>query len=538
VHNGIRYVRPVPLQRDHNDTIALTVDFRTVEPFDGSFRLYFGRGVIESLALECSVSANEFAIRGAGEWHVLDQLAANQWYSLRLLIDTQSSTCSGVLISDTDSFELNSIAVNPSWDGVIDTFISDGIGHRAGQVPTRDIDNLGLQYSAFPSPTDPVVAGDTLATHSAATESAATLDQLTEQIATLEKRQNELRSAELYPVAYGVSEGKPVQSRIQIRGEPERLGDTVPRQGLALLGAETWENPSGSGRDLLAKWLVDPRNPLTARVFVNRIWQWHFGQGLVATPSDFGSRGELPTHPELLDYLATELIRSGWSLKQLHRAILLTQAYQQSSQDHPQSLAIDPSNRNLWKFSRRPLDAESLRDAMLLLADNLDRGLSPAHPFPNADTWAFTIHNPFHANYETQHRSIYQMVQRNRRHPFFALFDGADPNLSVASRFATTTPTQSLYLLNSPFVHTNASLFGDRVRGSSEQAEDRIRFAWRTALGRLPTVGELEQTLLFMQTYQQRLGGSQDDLQTQFSSATWHALGRVLLTSNAFLYID
>lgn len=532
IHNGIRYVRPVPLQRSQRDSLALAVDFRTIEPHDGSYRFYFGRGVIESLAIECSVSKDEFAIRGAGDWIVLENISANQWYSLRLLIDSHSGQVQGQLLTEDDSREIPPFSVNPSWDGILDTFISDGIGHRTGQVPARDIDNVGLQYAPFP-PVDVVARQE-----EDSSIPRGDVQQIATAVVDLEKEIAQLASAPLYPVAYGVSEGSPTQAKIQIRGEPERLGDAVPREGLGLLAAGSWEDPQGSGRALLARWLVDPSNPLTARVFVNRVWQWHFGQGLVSTPSDFGSRGDLPSHPELLDYLAGQFIRSGWSLKQLHRAIMLTDAYQLSSKDNQGGLAIDPGNRFLWKFSRRALDAESLRDSIMLLSGNLDQGRPQPHPFPPVDAWAYTIHNPFHAVYENANRSIYQMLQRNRRHPYFAMFDGADPNLSVANRLTTTTPTQSLYLMNSSFIHHHSGLFAKRIQDSASDDQDRIRLMWRMALGRGPSPDELSQTIAFLNQYQKQLHSLYDQQTEDLSNASWQALCRVILTSNAFLYID
>jgi hypothetical protein len=248
-----------------------------------------------------------------------------------------------------------------------------------------------------------------------------------------------------------VSEATPVNARIQLRGEPDKPADEVPRRFLAVLGGDTLStNATGSGRLELANWLTRPTNPLTARVFVNRVWQWHFGQGLVHTPSDFGLRGDAPTHPELLDWLASEFIASGWSVKALHRLIMLSATYQLASDDHAENLQRDPANVFLWRHARRPLDAESIRDAMLFVSGRLDRSVPGAHPFPEMATWRFTIHNPFHAVYDSDHRSLYLMQQRNRRHPFLALFDAADPNQSVAQRLPTTTPTQTLYLMNSP----------------------------------------------------------------------------------------
>src|SRR5206468_9698451 len=169
--------------------------------------------------------------------------------------------------------------------------------------------------------------------------------------------------------------------------------------------------------------------------------------------NDFGARGKPPTHPELLDYLAAGFAESGWSIKAMHRLLLLSATYQLASANDERAAAADPSNELLWRFSRRRLDAEAIRDAMLLLGGNLDRSRGGPHPFPPVASWGFTQHNPFFAVYETNRRSVYLMNQRLRRHPFLALFDGPDPNASTPRRTETTVPTQALFLMNDPFVH-------------------------------------------------------------------------------------
>jgi hypothetical protein len=163
--------------------------------------------------------------------------------------------------------------------------------------------------------------------------------------------------------AYAVWEGQAADGRIHIKGDPKQLGAVVPRGFLHVLGGQTLPpQATGSGRYELAQWLTDPKNPLTARVIVNRIWQHHFGKGLVTTPNDFGIRGLPPTHPELLDWLAAQFIKNGWSFKAMHKLILLSSTYQLSSGHDPRNARIDPANHLLWRFDRRRLDAEEIRD--------------------------------------------------------------------------------------------------------------------------------------------------------------------------------
>jgi hypothetical protein len=270
---------------------------------------------------------------------------------------------------------------------------------------------------------------------------------------------------------------------------------------------------------------------------VNRVWQWHFGQGLVSTPSDFGTRGEPPSHPELLDWLTTRFVQSGWSVKHLHRLILRSRVYQLASADDAANLHADPTNRLLWRYARHPLDAEAVRDAMLAVGGRLDRTMPAGHPFPNVNTWGFTIHAPFHAVYESDHRSIYLMVQRNRRHPFLALFDAADPNLSVGMRLPTITPTQTLFLMNSPFVHTQAEAFARKLLAAPGDDAARVRLAFESAHGRVPDDAGVKEAAAFLAAYRAKAAdrGVKAD---QLDVAAWAALARVLLTANAFLYVD
>ena len=272
-------------------------------------------------------------------------------------------------------------------------------------------------------------------------------------------------SPALFDTAYAVADSRTIEdAAIQLKGDPARTGDVVPRQFPAVLGGGPLVADSReSGRRELAEWLLSEQNPLTARVIVNRVWQHHFVRGLVPTPNDFGRQGQPPSHPELLDHLAAEFRADGWSFKRLHRRIMLSHTYRQSSVRSPESLEHDPINVWLSSYPRKRLDAESLRDTLLALGGNLD--LSPAgpHPFPAQSTWDFTQHKPFKALYESNHRSVYLMTQRIQRQPFLATFDGADPSTSTAARVNTTTPIQSLYLLNDRFVHDQAERIASRL---------------------------------------------------------------------------
>ena len=530
--DGLRYVFQDGLRSTPGRKMHFTVDFRSVtENEKGAYRFYLGRGVVQSLAIQCSATATEFAVSNGGKWETIRKLTPGTWYTLRITIDPSNKTFSGIVGTQDDLTEFSDMAVGPDWDGIADCFICDGFGHIAGPACSRDLDNLGLAEHPFDAPgskkTQPrVITAD----------SKKQLAALDIEIQALDKQREAVALRPAYAVAYGVSEATPVNARIQLRGEPYRTTDEVPRRFLEALGGDRVpEQSSGSGRLELAHWITRPSNPLTARVIVNRIWQWHFGRGLVDTSSDFGSRGSRPSHPELLDWLASEFIDNGWSFKSLHRLIMQSRTYQLASFDDTKNLVVDPENRWHWRYSRRSLDAESIRDSMLAVSGQLDRTVPQSHPFPDVESWGFTIHKPFHAVYESNHRSVYLMVQRNRRHPYLALFDAADPNQSVASRQPTTTPTQALFLMNSPFVHEQAIGFAQRIISHSGDDHSKLRWAFETTHGQVPEQAVIDDALVFLSNYRKKLDGKNDQ---QNDVAAWSALSRVLLTSNAFLFVD
>ncbi|WP_020475627.1 PSD1 and planctomycete cytochrome C domain-containing protein [Zavarzinella formosa] len=533
--DGVRYVFENGLRASPGKQMHFTIDFRTVAPASktGAYRFYLGRGVIESLAVQFSVTATEFAIRDGDKWEVVRKLTPGDWQTLQITLDPATKKYSGVVGKPGDLTAFKDKALNPAWDGVANTFICDAIGHVAGQAPERDLDNIGLQEAPFAAPGSPSVAAP-----APKPDQKDRLAKLDADLAATTKLREAKAAADAYEVAYGVSEGTPVNARIQKRGEPDKLGAEVPRRFLEILGGDVLPaSEKGSGRLELANWITRPTNPLTARVFVNRVWGWHFGRGLVSTPSDFGVRGEAPSHPELLDWLTTRFIESGWSVKALHKLILRSRTYQLASDDDQSNLNLDPTNIWLWRHSRQALDAESIRDAMLAVSGRLDRSPPTPHPFPPVGTWGFTIHNPFHAVYDSDRRSIYLMVQRNRRHPFLAMFDAPDPNLSAAERLPTTTPTQTLYLMNSPFVHTQSEAFAKRLLATPGDDAARVRLAFESAHGKSASEAEVNDSLTFVANYRKKLGerGLPADQQ---STVAWAALGRVMLTGNAFLYVD
>jgi hypothetical protein len=332
-------------------------------------------------------------------------------------------------------------------------------------------------------------------------------------------------------MAYAVAEGKRWvgNARVQKQGDPTRPGNEVPRRFLQVLGGETLPaGAKGSGRLELARWLTDPKNPLTARVMVNRLWLYHFGRGLVSTPNDFGRQGQPPSHPALLDYLAARFVESGWSVKAMHRLILRSRAYQMASENHEGQRKVGPDNNLLYCFNPRRLDAEALRDTLLSLSGLLTRTPGGPHPFPDQRTWNFTQHNPFKAVYDTDRRSVYLMTQRIQRHPYLALFDGADTNASTAKRGTSTTPLQALYLMNDPWVHRLARGFAARLQRERTDEAGRIDWSFRLAFGRPPAAQERTAASAFLA----RVRGQRGE------ARAWESYARALFLTSELIYID
>jgi hypothetical protein len=341
------------------------------------------------------------------------------------------------------------------------------------------------------------------------------------------------------PGSYAVQEGKPVHAHVQIRGEPNQPGEVVKRNVISFLSQEQPVTiPDGeSGRLQLALWLTRPENPLTARVMVNRIWQHHFGKGLVDTPSNFGLRGGEPSHPELLDWLANRFAKSGWSIKAIHRLILLSKTYRLSSACQDANTAKDPGNRWYWRFDRCRLEAEPIRDAMLATSGRLDLSRPGGHPFPPLDQWRWTQHAPFKDVYPSNHRSVYLMTQRFQRHPFLALFDGPDTNTTTDVRTSSTVPLQALFMMNNAFVAEQAKGFAHRVLTEVTDPRGRVGLAHRLAWSRPPTAEETQKGAAYLGAYGdelRRVGMPSEQAELE----AWTSYARILLSANEFVYVD
>jgi hypothetical protein len=303
-----------------------------------------------------------------------------------------------------------------------------------------------------------------------------------------------------------------LEQHVFLRGDPKREGEFVePVIPASLSNGRAVPITNGSGRLELAGVITHPQNPLTARVIANRIWHWHFGAGLVSTPSDFGTRSEPPTHPELLDFLASWLIDHDWSLKGLHRLILQSNTWQQASVDRPECREKDPSNKLLWRMNRRRLGFEAMRDSMLFVSGQMEPcgGGPPVLKRPDDITH--------------RKRTLYSYIDREKLHEIYRVFDFPSPDITAPERARTTVPQQALFLLNNPFVIAQAEAACNRAgtEDKSLNVTATIRRLYQSILSRNPDSEEVRLASRFVQ-----------------QGESWTDLAQTLMLSNEFLFLD
>ncbi|MBT3469616.1 MAG: DUF1553 domain-containing protein [Opitutae bacterium] len=300
---------------------------------------------------------------------------------------------------------------------------------------------------------------------------------------------------------------KPVTQKVFLRGNPNSHGEIVARQFLNVLSGKQPQpfNEKGSGRLDLAEAIVSPQNPLTVRVIVNRVWKYHFGKGLVSTPSDFGRQGDLPSHPDLLDYLANQFINDGWSIKSLHRYILNSATFRQSSQSKFDISLVDPENRLLSRMNRQRLAFESMRDSMIYVSGQMNHRIG-GHPIDLEK-------KPF-----TSRRAVYGKIVRQNMPALFRTFDVANPSIHTPMRPETTVPQQALFAMNSEFVQEQARQLAGHLKSSKTKA--RIEELYHRVLSRSPSIEELDLALEYLREFKDE------------------QLAQVLIMSNEFMFVD
>ncbi|MEI8379679.1 MAG: PSD1 and planctomycete cytochrome C domain-containing protein [Planctomycetota bacterium] len=367
-------------------------------------------------------------------------------------------------------------------------------------------------------------------------------EELRQAIDELKDRQaNAPPSADL---AMGVRDEKsPADCRLCVRGDSTKRGEPVPRGvvSVATIGELPKIESNQSGRLQLAEWIASPANPLTARVAVNRIWQHLFGKGLVATVDNFGELGEAPSHPELLDHLALQFVREGWSSKKMIRTLVLSRTYALASTHVDANRERDPDNIYLWRYAPRRLDSDQFRDAILATSGQLERDAmagSVVSKSPEQVVQQGKLSPTSFSEAQTSHRSIYLPIVRNAMPEALELFDAPDPSLVVGVRDATTVPAQSLYLMNSPFLIEQSKQFSKRLLSSSEKTDaDRIALAFRLALHRKPTASESEQAVSFVKQSTKAFTAVEKDRET-IQMRAWAAFCQALFASAEFRCLE
>ena len=336
------------------------------------------------------------------------------------------------------------------------------------------------------------------------------------------------------PMACAVAEGEIVDQRVFVRGAHSNPAEVVPKQfPVVLAGARQPPVTRGSGRRELAEWLARPSHVLTSRVIVNRIWQWHFGEGLVRTPNNFGANGENPTHPRLLDYLAWRFVESGWSLKSLHRLILSSSTYQMSSLIDEETREKDPENRLLTRFSARMLSVEEMRDGLLTLDGSLDLTMGGTL-WPSKEEWEGG-RAPLIDPATVRRRTVYLPIIRNEMPSVLRLFDFADSATSSGKRNRSTTAPQALYMMNSDFLREQSLAFAKFLvaNGGFDSDSERIERAYMMALARKPDAEELRFGLTYIANYP---GDGAEDSNPRLEA--WQSLAQMLMVSNEFHFIQ
>ncbi|HYP12383.1 MAG TPA: DUF1553 domain-containing protein, partial [Bryobacteraceae bacterium] len=349
------------------------------------------------------------------------------------------------------------------------------------------------------------------------------------EVARLESEKARLEA--LVPVsefAMVAEDGNCRNIKLHIRGSHKNLGDEVPRRFLQVVAGERQPPVAkGSGRLEIAEWMASPNNPLTARVMVNRIWKHHFAQGLVRSLDNFGQMGEEPTHPELLDFLASEFVRTGWSIKAMHRLMLTSSTYQMSSTASAAAKQSDPSNKLLQHMPVRRLEAEAIRDSILSISETLDRTLFGPSIVPHISEYqdgrGKPVSGPLDAN---GRRSIYVQVRRNFITPMFLAFDYPLPISAIGARTSSTVPSQALMMMNNELVAQQANKWASRETSRTATPEDRLRRMYETAFGRLPTGQEQAEILAFLRSQPSRP-----------EADVWADVAHVLFNSPEFVYV-
>ncbi len=353
-------------------------------------------------------------------------------------------------------------------------------------------------------------------------------------------------------------DGKPRNLFVQIRGNYLTPGEEAPLVLPRIIAGENQtslisvvndapkveanqtrygSSRANSGRLEFGRWLADNKNPLTARVIVNRVWQHHFGEGLVRSSDNFGKLGDRPSHPELLDWLASKFMEEGWSLKKLHKLILSSAVYQMGSNVGAESFKADPENRLLSRYPRRRLEAEAIRDGILAVSGKLDRTLGGSLLYNGNFSYISTNPTTDQQRYDHNRRSIYIPVIRNVLFDFFQAYDFPEPSVPNGKRASTIVPSQTLFMINNPFVDKQAKELATRLLGEGKSNEERLRTVYETAFCREITESETKKGLAFLKNLDVKLEGIEKDPKKR-ETMSWAFFCKTIFATNEFIYLD
>lgn len=367
-----------------------------------------------------------------------------------------------------------------------------------------------------------------------AVEIRAGLNRLNKELKALEE------STPQFPRAMGVADGQIGDLPIHIRGSHLTLGDRVPRRFLRVMAGEdqTSIDNRQSGRLELARWLTREDHPLTSRVMVNRIWRWHFGKGIVPSTDNFGRLGESPTNLSLLDWLAQRFIQEKWSIKAMHRAIMLSSTYQMSTTWDAKAAEVDPENKQFWRMNRRRLEAEEIRDAVIALGEGLDLTMMGSMLTFKEREYATGIKNRDVINYDAKRRSVYLPIIRSSLYDVFQAFDFGDPSVPNGDRQSTVVAPQALFMMNSSLVLKQSQEIAARLlKKAGLDDKGRVRLAYLLALTRLPDENEMTRALGFVGRMEAKLGSGQLNVE-ECRLRAWQSFCHTLIASSEFIYLD
>lgn len=460
--------------------------------------------------------------------HKFDPISAKDYYALAGIFYSTKTMADRAFVSNWLERPLPSAAIESQraeHQKKIDAAKAELVGAEAALKTQTE--KLGQLQAKFDAATTDTPEGEK--------PSQAELDALKVEVELLKQKVDQQKKAveevekamPAFTMVMAAAESTPTDLPIHIRGNHLTLAEGKVGRGMPEILTSVASPPSiaadQSGRLQLAHWLVSPDNPLTARVMANRVWMWHFGQALMRSPSNFGLRADEPTHPELLDFIASRLIKDDWSLKRMHRLIMNSSTYQMASDiDFPESAQYavqDPDNRLLWRRTRRRLEAEPVRDAVLSVGGGLDTMIGGKAPDVNADR-----------------RAVYLPINRAALYEMFSTFDYVETANHIEQRPTTTVPHQALFLLNNPIVHKQATAIANEVIADFETPQQRVEAIFRLLYARQPSEAELSRSLDFIAAAEAELAGVQ--ALPQRTLQAWSALCRSMIAANEFLYID